>query len=49
MILIVVGALGMVLEELEISARIEKIQTIKIGQNTEKGPGDLRRLAVTQT
>ena len=22
---------------------------IKIGQNTEKGPGDLRRLAVTQT
>ena len=23
--------------------------TVKIGQNTEKSPGDLRRLAVTQT
>ena len=40
------------LEDVEIRGRVETIQTtafIKIGQNTEKSPGDLRRLAVTQT
>ena len=35
-------------EELEIRWQVETIQT-KIGQNTEKSPGDLRRFAVTQT
>ena len=35
------------MEELEIGERIETIQT-KIGQNTEKSPGYLIRLAVTQ-
>ena len=56
MILIVTGILGTVpkglergLEELEIRGRIETIQTTKIGQNTEKSPGDQRRLAVIQT
>ena len=55
-ILIVIGALVTIpkslergLEELKIGGRIETIQTIKIGQNTEKSPGDLRRLAVAQT
>ena len=40
------------LEDLEIRGRVETIQNyciIEIGQNTEKSPGDLRRLAVTQT
>ena len=37
------------LEDLEIRGQIETIQIIKIGQNTEKSPGDLSRLAVTQT
>ena len=40
------------LEDLKIRGRVETIQTksiIEIGQNTEKSPGDLRRLAVTQT
>ena len=56
---IFIGALGTVtiglikgLEDLEISGRVETIQTtalLKIGQNTEKSPGYLRRLAVTQT
>ena len=52
---IVIGALGTItkrlvkgLEELEISGRVETIQTAEIGQNTEKSPGDLRRLDVTQ-
>ena len=53
----VIGALGKSpkgflreLEELEIGKWAKTIQTrdIKIGQNTEKSPGDLR-LAVTQT
>ena len=51
---IVIGALDTVtkrllqtLEDLEIRC-VETIQTTEIGQNTEKSPGDLRRLAVTQ-
>ena len=38
------------LEQLEIGGRIETIQNtaVEIGQNTEKNPRDLRRLAVTQ-
>ena len=38
------------LKDLEIRGRKETIQTkvLKIGQYTEKGPGDLRKLAVTQ-
>ena len=57
---IVIDALGTVtkglskgLEDLEIGGRTETIQTIallaKNGQNPETSPGDLRRLAVTQT
>ena len=56
---IVVGALGTVpkgleksLENLEIRGRIEDHPehcTAAICQNTQKSPGDLRRLAVTQT
>ena len=39
------------MEDLEIGARLVTIQTtvIKIGQNTEKNPGDPRKLAVSQT
>ena len=36
------------LENLEIGEQVETIQ-IKIRQNTEKSPGDLRRLAVTSS
>ena len=36
------------LEGLNIGGLAKTIQT-KIGQNTEKSPGDLRRLAVAQT
>ena len=50
---IIIGSLGTVpkslvrgLKRLEIGGHVENIQ---IGQNTEKSPGDLRRLAVTQT
>ena len=50
----IIGALGTIpkglvkgLEDLEIRKQEESI--IKISQNTEKRPGDLRRLAVTQT
>ena len=56
---IVIGALVTVtegllkeLEDLEIRGRVETIQnyySIQNGQNTEKSPGDLRRLAITQT
>ena len=56
---IVIGALGTIpkglikeLEDLEIKGQVETIQTLsitRISQNTEKSPGDLRRLAVTQT
>ena len=55
---IIIGALGTVpksivmgLEELKIGGQTKTIQTkmVKIGQNTEKCPGDLRRLAATQT
>ena len=52
---IVISVLGMVLkglerglEELEIRRWIETIQT-KTWLSTEKRPGDLKRLAVTQT
>ena len=56
----VIGALGTVtkglleqgMEDLEIRGQVETIQTysiIKIGQNTGKSPGNLRRLAITQT
>ncbi len=58
-ILIVIGAFGtvtkgliMILEDMEIKGRMGTIQTtalLKTGQNTEKSPGHLRRLAVTQT
>ena len=56
---IVIGALGAVtkgllkgLEDLEIRGREETIQTtalLRTAENTEKSPGDLRRLAVTQS
>ena len=57
MIIIVIGLLRTVtkglikwVKELEIRRWIETIQTfIEIGQNTEKSPGELRRLVVTQT
>ena len=40
------------LEDLEVGGRVETIQNttlLRTGQNTEKSPGDLRRLAVTHT
>ena len=43
------------LEDLEVGGRVLTIQTtannsiIENGQNTEKSPGDLRKLAVTQS
>ena len=56
---ILIGAFGMVtkellkgLEDLEDGGRVETIQNdsiIEDSQNTENSPGDLRRLAVTQT
>ena len=56
---IVIGAFGTVtkwllkgLEDLEVGGRVETIQNdsiIENGQNTKKRPGDLKRLAVTQT
>ena len=56
---IVISAFGTVtkgllkrVEDLEIGRRVETIQTtafVENGQNTEKSPGDLRKLAVTQT
>ena len=54
---IVIGALGTVTKEL-VHGRLENKSTsrdhpnysiIEIGQNTEKSPGDLKRLVVTQT
>ena len=56
-ILTVIGAFGVVakgllkkLEDLEVGGRVETIYSIiENGQNTEKSPEDLRRLAVTQT
>ena len=51
---IVIGSLGTVperlikgLKDLEIREQVETITVI--GHNTEKSPGDLRRLAVAQT
>ena len=56
---IVIGALGTItkgllkgLKDLEVGGRVETIQTtalLRNGQNPETSPGDLRRLAVTQT
>ena len=57
---IVIGAFGTVtkrllkgLEDLEVGGRVggehPNYSIIENGQNTEKSPGDLRRLAVTQT
>ena len=53
---IVTGMLGTVtkelvqrLEDLEISGDYPNYRIVEISQNTEKSPGDLRRLAVTQT
>ena len=56
---IVIGALGTItkgllrgLEDLEIGGRVEiypNDSIAKNGQNPEKSPGDLRRVAVTQT
>ena len=56
---IIIGTLGTVtkevkqgLEDVEIREHVEihpNCCIIEIGQNTEKSPGDLRRLAVTQT
>ena len=55
-ILIVIGTLGTVtkglikgLEVLEIRGDHSNYCILEIGPNTEKSPGDLRRLAVTQT
>ena len=58
-ILIVIGAFGTVikgllkgLEDLEVGGRVETIQTTTLFRTagiTEKSPGDLRKLAVTQT
>ena len=54
-IVIVIGAFGTVtkellqgLEDLEVGVH-PNYYIIENGQNTEKSPGDLRRLAVTQT
>ena len=56
---IVIGTFGTVtkgllkgLEDLEVGGRVETIQNYRIienGQNTEKSPEDLRRLAITQS
>ena len=53
---IVIGAFGTVtkgllkgLDDLEVGGRGETIQTTATEKNTEKSPGDLRRLAVTQS
>ena len=54
---IVIGAFGTItkgllksLEDLEVGGRVETIQmtALENGQNNEKSPGDVRRLAVTQ-
>ena len=56
---IVIGAFGTItkgllkgLEDLEVGGQVETIQTtalLSTDRTTEKSPGDLRRLAVTQT
>ena len=55
---IVIGAFGTVTkgllkgqEDLEVGGRVETVQITALLsiENTEKSPGDLRRLAVTQT
>ena len=55
---IVIGTFGTVtkglskgLEDLEAGGRVDHLNysIVENGQNTEKSPGDLRRLAVTQT
>ena len=37
------------LDDLKIKGRVETISVIKIGQNTEKSPRNLKRLVITQT
>ena len=53
---IVIGAFGTItkgllkgLDDLEVGRQVETFQITENGQNTETSPGDLRRLAVTQT
>ena len=49
---VVVGVLGTVLKGLEKGWKewkSEDYRIVEINQNTEKSPGDQRRLAVTQT
>ena len=53
---IVIGAFGTItkgllkgLEDLEVGGQVETISIAENGQNSETSPGDLRRLAVTQT
>ena len=52
---IIIGVIGTVtegllkeLEDFELRVQVENYNTMEIGQNTVKGPGYLRRLAVTQ-
>ena len=57
MITNVIGELGTIPKKLvkgleDLNKEVEAIQDnsiIKIGQNTEESPGDLRRLVITQT
>ena len=54
MIPIVIGALGTVTQKLikgleDLESGVHSDNSIKIGQNTEKSPRNLRRFAVTQT
>ena len=46
---IIIGALGTVTKNKRMSGDHLKYCIIEISQNTEKSPGDLRRLAVTQS
>ena len=55
---IIIGAFGKVPKGLEKTGKLRNLRTsgdhlnysiIKIGQNTEKSPGELRKLGVTQT
>ncbi len=48
-ILIVIGAFGTVTKGLLKGLEELKVLIIENGQNTKKSPGNLRRLAVTQT
>ena len=46
---IVTGALGTITKRFVKGLEDLEISIVEIGQNTEKSPGDLRRLPVTQT